>query len=175
MGDFRQYKAVGIIAGIIAALLGIFMLAKPVLFEEVFNWIVGAVLLIAGAIKIINTLVKRNEIKYFGPNIIAGIAFVALGLFVIVYNGAIIFIIGITIGIFAFILAFDRFMMVAERKQMGLPWGQTLLFGIIHFIFGCLFVYQSFAAVTALVMVAGIYMIVTGIMFIISSIKFTDF
>jgi len=174
MEGLKRFKAFGIIGALVLIFLGILMLGKPVMIEVLFDWIIGVVLLACGIFQIMNTISVRNSVNHVWRRLLPGIVMIILGVFVVVHEGASIFMIGIMIAVFAFSLAFDRFSVGNIRRKEGKKWVSTMLFGLVHFIFAVFMLYNAFVMITAMIMIGGIYLIVAGIMIAISIFKFKD-
>jgi len=172
MGMLKKYRISGVAAGVILLILGIFFLAEPVKVEIILNWILGICLLAGGIAMIAVGFIKRKENSGYTVSIGAGAGLVILAAFILTYEGLSIFAIGIVIGIVAVFMAFDRFAAASGRRKEGLPYGGLVGFGIIQLLFGAFMFYATFAILTAMIMIMGIYLIFTGIMFAVSSLMF---
>ncbi|MEG0662502.1 MAG: DUF308 domain-containing protein [Anaerovoracaceae bacterium] len=133
MDGIKKLKKLGIAAGIIITILGIVMLVNPVQVELVFNWVVGAMLLIGGIVRITDVVSRRKEITHLGPILIPGVAMLVLGIIVLVNEGASFLMMGMIISIFAFALAFDRFAVANERRKLKLAYGMTLILALFTY------------------------------------------
>ena len=68
-------------------------------------------------------------------------------------------------------MAIDNFMIALNSKKRGEDTKAIVIFGIIHLVFAIFMAWNVFATMTAIVMIAGIYLIVNGVtMLAVSSI-----
>ena len=94
-----------------------------------------------------------------------------LGLFVLLNPDVTIFTVGILMAVFALVMAIDNFMIALNSKKRGEDTKAIVIFGVIHLVFAILMAWNVFATMTAIVMIAGIYLIVNGVtMLAVSSI-----
>jgi uncharacterized membrane protein HdeD (DUF308 family) len=156
-------KWLGVLAGIIAILFGLFALAMPatmlaslVIFFGIFAIIQAIILLIGG--------IMAGGGEGSARWILIGGAVVALILGVLALYNPTGFVIAIAflIGIWAFVLGL--FQVFAGFASRGTPyWWLTLIAGIIGIIVGLYIMTQPIAGSIVLVWVLGIYAIVFGI------------
>ncbi len=175
MNLIKRIKSFGIAVGVISVVVGLFLAIRPLQSEALLNMIVGIGLLIMGIVKFIQEIFITKEIEKSWWYILVPILMIILAIYILLNSAVTMFTIGIIISAYAFMMAFDRFSMARIRKQSGLSYGSTICEGILQLIFGILMCTNVFAAMIAVTIVAGIYLIVNGIMILISSIYFGDF
>ena len=171
MEGMNKFKSLGIVAGIILLAVGIIFLVFSVQVTEILGILVGLGILCIGVVRLVQALKgspEGEEQKNKVGRIILSIVMIAIGAFLLIDNNAAISLVGIVIGIFAFVAAFDRFTIANELRKEGMPIGMTIISGIIHIAFGVLMIYASFMMINILVILSGIYLIVSGVMVMIS-------
>ncbi len=156
-------KWLGVLAGIVAILFGIFafamplvMLASLVLFFAIFAIIEALILLYGGIV----AGGGAGSIRW----VLIGAAVITLILGILALWNPIGFVIAIAflIGIWMFVLGlFQVFVGIADRRAPY--WWLTLIVGIIGIIAGLYIMTQPIAGTVVLVWVLGIYAIVFGI------------
>ena len=168
MGKLREIKSIAVLFGIISIVLGIVLVVIPGQTQLIINTIVGVALLVVGLIGIFGFASLKKKSNHSGamPVVIA-----ILGLFVLLNPDVTIFTVGILMAVFALVMAIDNFMIALNSKKRGEDTKAIVIFGVIHLVFAILMAWNVFATMTAIVMIAGIYLIVNGVtMLAVSSI-----
>ena len=88
-----------IIESLIFAALGIILVLKPNEIMAMISYIIGAIFITIGVIKIINYIKEKGKSDLYNYELIFGIMSAVIGLVVIVYSNTISTIFGIIIGI----------------------------------------------------------------------------
>lgn len=174
MDIVKKLKSFGIIFGIIAIVIGVLLAFRPVQAGILLNTAVGAGLLVMGAVKAVQEIMSRKETQRSGVYLIFPVLMAILGVYILINPGVTMFTIGIIISIFAFIMAIDRFASANMRRKNGMSCKWTVIEGIIHLLFGLFMCYNAIEVLLAITIVTGIYLILVGVMIIVSSIYLKD-
>lgn len=177
MGSFTAVKKLGLFLGLLLVVLGIILLIFPDKVIEMVAFILGIAFIVFGVFKIVGIFLRWKENPPHKIPVLLGAACaLILGIYLLINMNATIRAVGIAIGIFALVCAADRFMTAYARKQAG-EHGvlYTILFGLVHAAFGIGMLYAAFAMMTAIIMIVGIYLLVAGIMIIVSTTYLMDF
>ncbi len=178
MNGFGRVKSLGVFLGILLIVIGVVFFAYSEKVVEVIAVIIGAGILMAGVLNLVSVLMTRRfedrkSAQIF--NVIVAVVFVALGVYLLFNSHITISAIGVTIGIFAFFSAADRLAVALDRIRQKLRFAPTLISAIVHAGFGILLIYSSISMFSAIIMLAGAYLILAGIMIILSTSYFFDF
>lgn len=174
MDIIKKLKSFGIVFGIIALVLGIILTFKPVQTGIVLNTAVGVGVLIMGAVKLIQELLGRKEFERSMLYMVLPALMVILGIYILINQEVTMFTVGMIIAILAFILAADRFVTARSRRKNNLAYKGAFIEGIIHLLCGIFMCYNAISVTIAITIVTGIYLILVGIMIIVSSIYLKD-
>lgn len=175
-GDINEYiKKMGMFSGIVLIALGILLYVCKFLIVDFFTAAVGITVLAAGVYKAAEAMMIRKKQMPYVWIAVSSVIFIIAGVYLLLNPMATIRIIGVFIGVFAFTSGFDRFKMASVRKNIELNYSVTLITGIIHMIFGVIMCIAPGYGMNVLVMIAGLYMIISGIMILMSAVWFGDF
>ena len=153
MGKLREIKSIAVLFGIISIVLGIVLVVIPGQTQLIINTIVGVALLVVGLIGIFGFASLKKKSNHSGAMVILPV------------------VIAILMAVFALVMAIDNFMIALNSKKRGEDTKAIVIFGIIHLVFAIFMAWNVFATMTAIVMIAGIYLIVNGVtMLAVSSI-----
>lgn len=174
MKGIEKIKSVGIFFGIALIIFGVLFLVFPEKVITFLAFIVGAVIIGYGVFRAFIVAVQWKDIskKYF--KLTVSILSIVLGTFIIANTHITVTALGIVIGIFAILLSFDRFNMASLRKQAGLNNTWTLVSGLIHLVFGVGMFYSAFSLISIIISIIGIYLLMAGIMVVLSTAYFLD-
>jgi len=174
MNGIEKIKSVGIFFGIALIVFGVLFLVFPDKVITFLAFIVGAVIIGFGLFRGYIVAIQWKDIskRYFKLAVI--LLSIALGTFIIVNTHITVAALGVVIGIFAILLAFDRFNMASLRKQSGLNNTWTLVAGFIHLAFGIGMFYSAFTVISIIISIIGIYLLMAGIMVVLSTSYFFD-
>ncbi len=136
---------------------------------------VGIVIFLVGGYFLIGSLMMRREGNMPVVRLLCGILMIICGIYLMVNTGLMIRVVGIFIGVMAFLAGANRFSVASARKSSGLDGGKNILFGIIHVLFGIVMCIAPAWGVDVLVMLTGFYLILAGVMLLISVLKYHDF
>jgi uncharacterized membrane protein HdeD (DUF308 family) len=175
MNGFEKIKSFGIFFGISLIIAGVVFLLFPGSVINFLAILTGLLLAAFGLYKSVNALLKWNELSYKILHMAVGILLVASGVFIIVNTEFTISALGVVIGILALLQAFDRFSVAGTRRQSNLNYTPTLIFGFIHLGFGIGMFYSAFSVISVIISLIGVYLLVSGVMVVLSTAYFLDF
>lgn len=169
MNRLREIRSIVVVYGIISIILGIVLVVIPGQTQLLINTIVGVALIVVGIAGAVRVLSMKNNGNTHIAIIVLPIITGILGLFVLLNPDVTIFTVGILMSIFALAMAIDSLMVAINAGKNAPNKGALLIFGIIHLIFAVFMAWNVFATMTAIVMLAGIYLIVNGIIVLATS------
>jgi len=174
MNGLEKIKSVGIFFGLALIVFGVLFLVFPERVITFLAFIVGAIIIGYGVFRGFIVAVQWKDItkRYF--KLMVSILSIILGTFIIANTQITVTALGIVIGIFAILLAFDRFNMASLRKNAGLNNTWTLVSGLIHLAFGVGMFYSAFTVISIIISIIGIYLLMAGIMVVLSTSYFLD-
>ena len=175
MNPFDRLKSLGIFLGIGLILAGVVFLVYPEGVIGLLTFLVGLLLLLLGAFRGMIVVLQWQDILNRVPKLLISIILVSMGIFVLSNSRVTVTLLGVAIGIAGILLAFDRFSVAMARKERGLPYSSALLFGTIHLAFGIGMFYSAFTLISVIISIIGAYLILAGIMVILSASYFFDF
>ena len=167
------FKKFGVISGLILIAVGILFYVYKTEVTEFLAVIIGLAVLIIGVYNIVYAAVTWKSSNRL-PALLVGILLAAVGAYLILNNEVTIFIIGVSIGVIAFLAGIDRFRSAYRLIRAKLGGGYAILSGCVQIIFGVLMCIVPGYGVSVLVMLMGVYLIVSGLMILISCLKFHD-
>ncbi len=171
---YDRVKPVSLLLGIVLMVIGIIFLAAPDRVAEFLAVFVGAVITVIGIFRIITVAINWNVIINRGILLALGIVVVVLGIFMLFNPDVTITLVGTIIGIIAIMLAVDRFV-TANRLKNRANVTPTVISGIIHLAFGAGMIYSAIVVFSIIIVLVGIYLLISGVLFALSSLFFRDF
>jgi len=171
---YDRVKPFSLVLGILLMVIGIVFLAAPDRVAEFLAVFVGAVITVIGIFRIVTVAASWNVIINRGILLAFGILFTILGLFMLFNPDITITLVGAVIGILAIMMAIDRFV-TANRLKKVANVTPTIISGLIHLAFGIGMVYSAIVVFSIIIVLAGIYLLISGVMFALSALFFRDF
>jgi uncharacterized membrane protein HdeD (DUF308 family) len=169
-----RLKNLGYFLGIALMIFGAAFIVMPERIVGLITILVGAILLLYGFFRTLAVIFKWNTVKNRILLLVLSLALMGTGLYILLNTSATIHITGAVLGLFAILLAVDRF--VSAHKMRGqvniMP---AVLFGIIHLVFGAGLIYASLQMFSFIVILYGVYLFVAGLMVVLSLRLFNDF
>lgn len=164
------------LAGILCIALAVAVFIFPLESYVTISILLGVVMLISGAAQLIIAVTSGNYLALRGYAIVGGILDVLLGIFMCVYPGVALVVLPIVAGIW---IMYRSFMILAFASDLstfrlgGSEW--AICGGILLLILSILVLVNPFGAgIATVVVIAGLGLLVLGLMFCAISIKFRD-
>ncbi len=171
---YDRLKPMSLMLGILLMVIGIIFLAVPDRVTELLAIFVGAVITVFGIFRIITVAVRWNVLINRVLLLILGILILLAGIFMLFNPDMTITLFGAIIGLFAIMLAVDRFI-TANRFKRSANIMPIVISGLIHLAFGVGMIYSAIVVFSIIIVLIGIYLIIAGGMFALSALFFHDF
>ena len=166
--DYNKYLG---LVSIFYILAGIILIVWPDIAVKIVCYIISAVLLIYGLIRILIYLRSVNTRRYFQFDLVVGIITIAFGLFILFKPVLFVSLLPFAIGLCILFDSIIKFQNAFDLKHAGLLyWQIPLAISIITAILGLMLVINPFGATVTLVRCMGIFFIVDGLANISSAI-----
>lgn len=176
VGRAVQHWWLMMLAGILCIALAVAVFIFPLESYVTISILLGVVMLISGAAQLIIAVTSGNYLAVRGYAVVGGILDVLLGIFMCVYPGVTLVVLPIVAGIW---IMYRSFMMLAFASDLstfrlgGSEW--AICGGILLLILSILVLVNPFGAgIATVVVIAGLGLLVLGLMFCAISIKFKD-
>lgn len=175
MGEkgFKGLKWDVITTGILYILLGLVALLLPETMEKTLGYLLGIVLILAGAISMIMYLLRDAHENYYHNEFVFGLVGIALGILVLYKVEFIISLIPFLLGLLVLVSGCTKLQDVIDMKRLDLnSWIPMLVLAVINVLLGVLLIYNPFQAATLLFRLLGIGLILSGATDVIATLFF---
>ena len=160
----KKLKTNVLISSLLCVLLGLVLVFWPGLSIQIVCTAVGAVLMISGVVRIVSYVKARDGSMYFQVNLIFGIIFAVVGVWIVIKPAKVLAIIPIIVGIVIALHGLHNLQQAMDLCQSKYDkWWIALLLGILTIGFGILLICRPFAAIDTVVMLIGIFLIYDGL------------
>lgn len=160
----KKLKTNVIISSALCIVIGIVLVIWPDLTMEIACLAIGAVLLIAGIMRLITYFTARDGSVYSQLNLIFGIVLIVVGALILWQWDNVLKIVPIIVGIVIVIHGInDLRQALALHKNEYDKWWVALILGLLTVILGVLLILNPFAALDTVVILIGIFLIFDGI------------
>lgn len=170
----EKIKPLGLFLGLMLMIIGVVFIAIPSQIVSFIALIIGAALVVIGVVRVLFVLINWKALNNQPLLLIIGLAILGVGIYILINTQATIAIIGIVLGVFAILMALDRFVTAFKRKE-EVKIMPSILFGLIHLAFGVGLIYASMSMFSIVVVLYGIYFLVAGLMIVLSLLIYKDF
>ena len=165
-----------LIAGILCIVAGICVFAFPIESYVTLAVLFGILMLLTGAAQLIISSTSGNYLMMKGYFIVGGVLDVILGIFLCVYPGVSLFVLPILMGLWMMYHSFIIISFGADMDTFRLSGGgMYTVFGILLLILSIFVLVDPFSVGVATVLfVAGVGLILLGLLFCSISVKLKD-
>lgn len=159
-----RFKGFYTVTAFLMIALGIFMLVRPYMFARVLFWVVGAICIVHGVVRIIGYFSKDLYGLAFQFDLALGIASFMLGIIIVLNAERLMNIIPLTVGIFTLLSGALKIQSAFDAKRFGLPkWYFLLITALAMVILGVVLVMFPFGSVAAMICTLGVTLMLDGI------------
>lgn len=162
MKVLREIKSLGMSIGMICIILGIVLVIMPQQVQLLINTVAGIGFLIMGMGGMARSLSLKNKEMRFTPLMIVSVLTAIFGVAILINPDITMFIVGMFVAIIAIYNGIENIMYGISLNRAGQNGSALIPIGIVHLIFGGFMCWNTFATLSLIVMVIGIYLIVTG-------------
>lgn len=160
----KKVKANVIVSSLLCALLGVVLVVWPGMSMQIVCIAVGVVLVLTGIIRIADFLLIRDGSLYAQTNLIFGIVFAVVGVWIALQPEKVLAIIPIIVGIVIVLHGVHNLQQtVTLFKGHYDKWWVALILGLLTTGFGVLLICRPFAALDTAVMLIGCFLIYDGL------------
>ena len=167
-GEIIGVRVAMAISGLVAIVLGIIVFGQPAATLAVVAVLFGLYFLISGVIRVVRGLFTHGAAGGRILSILFGVLLIGAGIFTIRNPLNSLVVLGLIIGI-AWII--EGIAVLAETASDSSRW-PGLLLGIVSLIAGIVVLFAPLQSLAALVLLVGIFLIVSGIVQIVESFLF---
>lgn len=160
-----------IVASILLLVLGILLVFESEATIFTISYIVGAILICAGAFALIRFFTKsKNATSVMGLDVLYGIVTIILGCLIIKNPGAIGSLLPIVLGIAIIVSSANKIQYAFNLKNSDNDlWKTTMIISVIGTICGVVLLFNPFAGAVLLMRIVGIFIIVYAILDAVST------
>ena len=160
----KKFKTNVVISSLLCVLLGLVLVLWPGLSIQIVCTAVGAVLIVSGGIRIVSYFTAKDGSMYSQINLIFGIIFTVVGVWIVIKPDKVLAIIPIIVGIVIALHGLHNLQQaITLCKDKYDKWWIALLLGILTIGFGVLLIFRPFAAIDTVVMLIGVFLIYDGL------------
>jgi uncharacterized membrane protein HdeD (DUF308 family) len=160
----KKFKTNVVISSLLCVLLGLVLVLWPGLSIQIVCTAVGAVLIVSGGIRIVSYFTAKDGSMYSQINLIFGIIFTVVGVWIVIKPDKVLAIIPIIVGIVIALHGLHNLQQaITLCKDKYDKWWIALLLGILTIGFGVLLICRPFAAIDTVVMLIGVFLIYDGL------------
>lgn len=169
----KQLKWDALFMGVLYILLGIVALVIPETMERLLGFLIGAVLIIAGAVSMISYLLRDAHQNYYHNDFQHGLLGILLGIVVLYKVDIIISLVPFLLGTLVLVSGLSKLQDVIDLKRLEYGnWIFMLVLAVINIILGLILIFNPMAAATLLFRLMGIGLIFSGITDCVTTVYF---
>ena len=173
MKMLKELKWEAILTGVLYILLGIVALLIPETMQKTLGYLIGIVLIVAGAVSIICYLLRDARDNYYHNEFVFGLVGIVLGVAVLYKVEVIISLIPFILGILVLFSGCSKLQDAIDLKRLSYgSWVGMLVVAVINIILGVVLICNPFQAAILLFRVLGVGLILSGASDCFSTIYF---
>lgn len=163
MKIFKEMKWDALLTGLLYIILGVVALVIPETMEKALGYLIGAVLIVGGAVSMISYLLRDAHQNYYHNDFLHGLIGIAAGIVVLNKMDFIISLIPVLLGVLVLISGCSKLQDVIDLKRMEYGnWVVMLVFAAINVILGVLLICNPFQSALLLFRLLGAGLIFSG-------------
>lgn len=160
----KQIKWDTLLMGALYILLGIVALVIPEAMERLLGFLIGVVLIIAGAVSMISYLLRDAHQNYYHNDFLHGLLGILLGIVVLYKVEIIISLVPFLLGTLVLVSGLSKLQDVIDLKRLEYGnWIVMLVLAIINIVLGLVLIFNPMAAASLLFRLLGVGLIFSGI------------
>lgn len=173
MKMLKELKWEAILTSVLYILLGIVALVVPETMQKTLGYLIGIVLILAGAVSMICYLLRDARENYYHNEFVFGLIGIVVGVAVLYKVEVIISLIPFILGILVLFSGCSKLQDAIDLKRLNYgSWVGMLVLAVINIILGIVLICNPFQAAVLLFRVLGAGLILSGASDCFSSIYF---
>lgn len=173
MKMLKEMKWQALTRGIMYIVLGIVAMVIPETMVRTLGYLLGIILILAGAISMIGYLLRDAHENYHHNGFTYGLVSIAIGIIVLWQVELVISLVPFVLGIMVLLSGCSKLQDVIDMKRMNYGnWTVMLILAAVNLIFGILLICNPFQAVTVLFRVLGVGLLFSGITDCVTTVYF---
>lgn len=169
----KQLKWDTLLMGVLYILLGIVALVIPETMERMLGFLIGVVLIIAGAVSMISYLLRDAHQNYYHNDFLHGLLGILLGIVVLYKVDIIISLIPFLLGTLVLVSGLSKLQDVIDLKRLEYGnWIFMLVLALINVVLGLVLIFNPMAIANLLFRLLGVGLIFSGITDCVTTIYF---
>lgn len=163
-GMLKKIKSNMILSSGLCAALGVVLVLWPGLSIQLVCKAVGVVLIVCGLLRLISFFIEHDGSMYTQSNLVLGIVFAVVGIWIVANPGRVLSLIPIIVGILIVIHGISKLQQaITLCKSQYSRWWLALLLAVLTLGLGLLLIFKPFAAIDTVVMLIGLFLIYDGV------------
>lgn len=159
----KEMKWEAFLMGCLYILLGVIALALPETMEKTLAYLIGTVLVLAGAVSMICYLIRDAHQNYYHNDFLYGLVEITLGCVVLYKLEMVIGMITFLLGLLVLVSGYTKLQDVIDMKRLSYGnWVLMLVLAALNVGIGILLIFYPFKTVELLFRVIGISLIISG-------------
>ena len=160
----KQLKWDTLLMGVLYILLGVVALVIPETMERLLGFLIGVVLIIAGAVSMISYLLRDAHQNYYHNDFLHGLLGILLGIVVLYKVEIIISLVPFLLGTLVLVSGLSKLQDVIDLKRLEYGnWIFMLVLAIINIVLGLILIFNPMAVAELLFRLLGVGLIFSGI------------
>lgn len=164
MKVLKEMKWDALLQGVLYVLLGMVALLIPETMQRTLGYIIGIVLIVAGAISMVCYLLREPHQNYYRNDFVYGLVSIAIGCVVLYKVELIVALIPFILGILVLASGCGKLQDVIDMKRLNYGnWIAMLVLASVNVIFGVVLICNPFKAAVLLFRIIGVGLIFSGL------------
>lgn len=164
MKELKAMKWDALLMAVLYIVLGIVVLVLPETMAKTMGYLIGVILILAGAVSMICYLLRDAHQNYYHNDFVSGLVGIGLGCLVLYKVEWIISLIPFILGVLVLISGFSKLQDVIDMKRLDYGnWIAMLILAVVNLVLGVILIFNPFKAATLLLRLIGLGLIFSGI------------
>lgn len=164
MKVLKEIKWDALLQGVLYVLLGMAALLIPETMQRTLGYIIGVVLIVAGAISMICYLLREPHQNYYRNDFVHGLVSISIGCVVLYKVELIVALIPFILGLLVLASGCGKLQDVIDMKRLNYGnWIAMLVLASVNVIFGVVLICNPFKAAVFLFRIIGVGLIFSGV------------
>ncbi len=171
----KELRNTMLILAALYILVGILMVAWPDIACKIACYMLGGALFVFGIVQTLRYFqAVRNE--FLGGNMFVGLFLILIGLLVVIRAKAVVSVLVALMGVLVVADSIIKFVFARELRKANAPgWKAQMIAVLVLFLLGLFMLIDPFESVQAMIVCAGIFLLLDGIGNVVSVITASKF